>query len=294
MKILLFRILGNDLNLIHGDNQTFLNLKFTLENEPNFPYTDKIYLLNRIYNETKRTEIINLLKEYNQKFFEIPFNYQEFNLIELSNKSIFKILPNKTRVYCKKTLRQITYPFNLYLINNNGSRNFCLNYGYENDYDWILPLDSNSFFNQEQFDSLISCFNQNIDVIFIPQIRIDNNNLKNQDVLKNHDFKNLITFEPQIAFHKNSKLFFNEKIPYGYSPKLELINAITKKEEENIDNINNRFYNIPTRNLNHLKFLYQSSVFRLSSYNPNNNPKNNFKLRSLNIYKIVKDLRNNV
>ena len=45
---LLFRILGNDLNGLHGENQTYNNLKFTLENEPEFKNTHKIFLLNRI------------------------------------------------------------------------------------------------------------------------------------------------------------------------------------------------------------------------------------------------------
>ena len=38
---LLFRILGNDLNGLHGENQTYNNLKFTLENEPEFKNTHK-------------------------------------------------------------------------------------------------------------------------------------------------------------------------------------------------------------------------------------------------------------
>lgn len=42
MKLLIIRILGNDLPSIHGSNQTLNNLKFTLENESKFPNTDKI------------------------------------------------------------------------------------------------------------------------------------------------------------------------------------------------------------------------------------------------------------
>ena len=53
-KILLFRILGNDLSGLHGENQTFTNLKFTLENEPDFLNTDKMFLLNRIIDPEKK------------------------------------------------------------------------------------------------------------------------------------------------------------------------------------------------------------------------------------------------
>ena len=34
-------MLGNDIPGLHGNNQTFYNLKFTLENEINFGDTDK-------------------------------------------------------------------------------------------------------------------------------------------------------------------------------------------------------------------------------------------------------------
>ena len=50
---LIIRILGNDLSGLHGENQTYNNLKFTLENEPEFENTDKMFLLNRIYNQEK-------------------------------------------------------------------------------------------------------------------------------------------------------------------------------------------------------------------------------------------------
>jgi len=297
MKILIFRILGNDLNLIHGEDQTYVNLKFTLEkeilNSNENLIIDKIYLLNRIYNKEKSEKIKNLLNEYHQKYLEIPFIQEEFYKIPFENKKITYTLFTGKKFYNKEKLREITYPFNLYLINNNGSRNFCLNYGYQNNYDWILPLDSNAFFTPKQFNDFISSLHDNLQGVFLPQIRVDNNNLKNQDILNPQlDLDKLITFEPQIAFHKSAKIFFNEKIPYGYSPKRELINAITKSPNETIFDSNNKYYNLPTRNLNHLSFVFSSSIFRLSSFNPNNTPDYNFKNRSLNIYQIVKKLKN--
>ena len=45
---IIIRILGNDLNGIHSNNQTIENLKFTLINENEFVNTDKLYILNRI------------------------------------------------------------------------------------------------------------------------------------------------------------------------------------------------------------------------------------------------------
>ena len=36
-KYLFSRILGNDVPGLHGENQTIINLKFTLENESQYP-----------------------------------------------------------------------------------------------------------------------------------------------------------------------------------------------------------------------------------------------------------------
>ena len=51
VKIVIFRVLGNDLSGIHGHRQTVENLKFTLENESKFP--KKIFILNKIYDLKK-------------------------------------------------------------------------------------------------------------------------------------------------------------------------------------------------------------------------------------------------
>ena len=45
----IIRILGNNVNSVHSDTQTYDNLKFTLENEPNFENCDKIWILTQNY-----------------------------------------------------------------------------------------------------------------------------------------------------------------------------------------------------------------------------------------------------
>ena len=67
-KYLIFRILGNDLSGLHGNNQTLQNLEFTLKNEKQFPNTEKVYLLNKIYDNYKKTKIERLLLDYNCKY----------------------------------------------------------------------------------------------------------------------------------------------------------------------------------------------------------------------------------
>ena len=76
---LIIRILGNDLEGLHGNNQTITNLEFTLKNEYMFNNTKKIFVLNRIINIEKKKVIIKLLNYYNVEFIDLPFNIDEFN-----------------------------------------------------------------------------------------------------------------------------------------------------------------------------------------------------------------------
>eukprot|EP01084_Bolivina_argentea_P201625 344623_1 len=55
-QYLLIRILGNDLQGLHGKQQTIENVKFTLKYETNFKDTLKLYVLNKIYDNKKKTK----------------------------------------------------------------------------------------------------------------------------------------------------------------------------------------------------------------------------------------------
>ena len=57
-KYLMIRILGNDLDGLHGSHQTLENLAFILENEYNFSNCKKMFVLNRIVSIERKKEII--------------------------------------------------------------------------------------------------------------------------------------------------------------------------------------------------------------------------------------------
>jgi len=59
MRFGVARILGNDLEGMHGGNQTYENLKFTLQHEKLGNDTQVIYFLNRILNELNLKKIRN-------------------------------------------------------------------------------------------------------------------------------------------------------------------------------------------------------------------------------------------
>lgn len=281
-KIIMFRILGNDLSSLHGDTQTYDNLLFTLKYEPEFKNTKKMYLLNRIYDTKKKKKLIKLLKKYNAEYIDLPFQIEEFNKIKFNDKL------NVSSNY--KNFSKDIYDYNLYLINNNGARNYCIDYGKKLDYDYIFPLDSNSYLTQELFDE----FNiiKDEEYIIIPQIRLANLNLRNEDIIKNNlDYDKFPIQEPQIGFHKNSKLKFNDKIPYGFSPKAELLRVLNVPGKWNKWNDNLKYFNIKDRQKIDSNYKIISKVIRL---NPNHksNGRRNFTKRIEGVRKLILHIRN--
>lgn len=289
-KILLFRILGNDLSGLHGENQTYKNLKFTLENEPDFPNTDKMFLLNRIINKEKKNKLIKLLQKYNVKYTEIPFKLEEFQKIKYNKEIIeHKKRQNSNR---KQFLKELL-PFNLYLINNNGSRNYCLNYGKKKGYKWILPFDSNAYLTEEMFNKIFDNIQDDTHYIILPQIRLSQKNLPNE-VLLNNDFnyQELKTYEPQIGFNINSKISFNEKLPYGSSPKAELLRVLNIPGKWEKWNDNYYIFGIKDRKKQDSKYEILSNVIRLNSQtNKLVNITDNYFLRTKGLLKLILKIR---
>ena len=293
VKILIFRILGNDLQGLHGEDQTFTNLKFTLENESEFPNTTKMFLLNRIYDLYKKNKIIKLLESYNYKYIEIPFNLNEYKKISY-DKNIDKLIKNHKNVRSNKNIFIGLREHNLYLVNNNGSRNYCIEYGKNKGFDWIFPLDSNAFFTDYHFKEVYSLIvnNNNIEYIIIPQVRIASGKLKNEDIFYSRDIiENLKTNEPQIGFKSNSRLLFNPKIPYGSCPKAELLRVLGVPGRWENWNDNKKFYDIDDRPKENVNYKLIGKVIRLNP-NEKKNGANNFNNRMLGLNKLILNIRN--
>lgn len=276
---LIIRILGNDLSGLHGFDQTLTNLKFTLEHEPKFPNTKKMFLLNRIYDPMKRQNIINLLKENNVEFIEIPFKVDEFKKLNYGDSK------NKFVKY---------YNYNLYLVNNNGSRNYCIEYGNKHGYTWTFSLDSNTYFTHEQWDKIFSNLNSSCEYIILPQKRLSEKKISNEKIKSSLDLDILSNQEPQIAFHKNSKFKFNNKIPYGSSPKAEMLRFLKVPGKWNTWKDNFTIYGIPDRNPQDVNFQILSSVIRLNSQNKSrvDSVKNNYHARINGIENLVNKIKN--
>jgi len=173
-------------------------------------------------------KIIQLLKIYKTEFIEIPFDMSYFKKLPELYFSYHDLRSMNKKEYISKLLKH-----NLYLVNNNKARNYCIDYGEKNNYTWTFALDSNNFFIEKDYYDIINNIDKNTQYIEIPQYRLDDANLKNNVLLTNQKLPYLSDFEPQLAFKNTSKHKFNEKIPYGLSPKAELLNALGTKGDWN-------------------------------------------------------------
>ena len=137
-----------------------------------------IHLLNRIYDKTKREKIIQLLKQHKTKYIEIPFNMSYFKKLPKLNFTYNDLQMMDREEYIPKLLKH-----NFYLVNNNKARNYCINYGKKNNYEWTFALDSNSFFTEKDYYDVINNIDKKTQYIEIPQYRLDDVNLKNNVLL---------------------------------------------------------------------------------------------------------------
>ena len=277
MKFGVARILGNDLAGMHGDNQTYENLKFTLQHEYLGKDTQVIYFLNRIVDVKKKKELIELLHRYRQKFVDIPFNYKRFNSMysQLRYRKLLKEVEKiKLNEWNYREASKKLKRFNLMLINNNGSRNYAFDYMKRlKRYEWIFVLDSNSYFMKEDFEKIkmnLSNINLDLEVAYFPLVRVK----RNKDVLEK-DLNDEPYFEGQLAFRNNMNIQFNNEIPYGGAPKAELLRVlgIPGPWKDWIDNV--RTYGIQDRKRIKCKWKIIPKMIRLSANSKDYGIKNN-------------------
>lgn len=156
----------------------------------------------------------------------IPFDIDEYRKIQLnydgfpSDDYFYSEDYAKLNSYGKVAAQDHVYHHkNLYLMNNNGARNFALREGKKHA-RWVFPLDGNSFITEESWAALDECMNDasNHTVINIPMVRL----VDNYDVLQKSYYPTVIE-EPQLAFKHTSNVTFNPNMRYGRRSKVELL-----------------------------------------------------------------------
>jgi hypothetical protein len=223
----LYRVIGNDLPPRHAPGQTRSNLIFILEHESQFPDCEKRWVVNRIHDPEEEGAILNTLQTYDQKYLRIPFDPAEYRKTEWDMDGLpsrdfvytnmFVELDDETRNRVETYIRRHK---NIYAINNNGARNAALGEGRQRA-KWVLPFDGNCFFTPEGFADLRNAIQTKpwYPYFIVPMMRAGENFELN--ALRPNDAA--LAEEPQIAFRYDAGESFDEAIPYGRRPKVELL-----------------------------------------------------------------------
>ena len=227
-KFGLYRFIGNIIN--NRTDRFFDSLELTLKYETTFADTDKIWVINRIYSKEQLNKIKILMNKYEQKCLLINFDEEKYLeckqdfLIPTNNKLYYKLL-NIKKWRTNIILPLMLYHKNKYVANNNGCRNFIIKEG-KKKYLWTFVIDGFCFFTEDAWNNIVNNIKENDRYIIIPLIRLIHNNY----IHKNYEELNkLEKTEPQIAFHKNSEICFNELLMYGRQPKSELLTYLNVK-----------------------------------------------------------------
>ena len=279
-KYCIIRILGNNISNVHSNTQTYDNLKFTLENEPDFQDTDKIWILNRIYDEKLKQLYIDLLNKFSKKYLIIEFKYDMYQQIKKDNPVDF----NKLNVNDRNSVFLSLYKYSLYVVNINGARNYALDYGRKR-YQYTFVLDGSCIMSSQQFKILNKHLKNDTEYIALPMIRLKDN----QEYFKNIDPES--KSEPQLCFKHTTNVKFDERLPYGISNKTEMLRrlGIHGIWDKWLDN--KAILNIEDRpKLKDPKKQELSSIYRLS--NGTNKQQKDHGNRTHGIYQMVKYLNN--
>lgn len=224
-RFVLIRIIGNDLYPRHDAGQSLQNLQFILEHEPVLPGCEKRWLLNRIRQPERLSELTRLLEAHGYGYDVIPFEPQEFHAVPWD----WSILPTPDFLATRAFLRLLNHQRqgweialyrgkNNYLMNNNGARNRALEIGRQRA-DWVLPWDGNCFLTASGWDALRRSIASNPETAYfhVPMQRVEDN-----AQLLDPGFEADPRDEPQLVFAAAAPERFNDAFPYGRRPKVEL------------------------------------------------------------------------
>lgn len=258
VKVLLVRIIGNDLPPLHSPEQTLRNLRYILENEPSFPNCKKYFLINRVVDVRILKKITDLLS-----LFGIPYSVLPFDISE-------PIYKQQRLIRLNPEIK--SWVFNDYFLSNNKAFieygtdvNYARNKSFTmiEDEDVILIFDGNSYLTidlyQDFYIKAKSKVNSREKIYVFPMCRLEDLEFQNNAT------DNCFDFEPQLGFQSKSKIRFNEEFPYGKRSKVELLNRLgikgywNKREDDGIND--NRKHEI-------VELVSCKGVYRLPSWTP--------------------------
>ncbi|MGX5801744.1 alginate lyase family protein [Bradyrhizobium sp. Arg314] len=220
------RIIGNDLEPRHRKGQSYDNVRFILDNEPEFPDCEKFWIVNRIVDPKEEARIVDLLQSRGQSFHKIPFELDAYRQVHwntdglVANESRFTNADNRPGGQnASRYETHLRHRKNLYVMNANTARNAALELA-RGRAKWLMPWDGNCYLTQPAFREIRSAIGQNpyFHYVVVPMARIVDNAL-----VLDETFRPAATEEPQIIFRSDTAELFDEQYGYGRRPKIEML-----------------------------------------------------------------------
>ncbi len=224
LKFVIYRIIGNSLPPRHGPGETLNNLQFALENEPDLPFCEKRWVLNRLVDPEVEAVCIKLIHARGQKYHSIALNRESYRSAFLDASGMPKALnpfaeESGGKPGSAAAKEWILRHKSLAAINLNEARNRAIELG-RADALWTLPLDGWCYFTPEAWVGFTENVARNKDAFYgvLPLARLkDNAQLKTMATVSE------TVDEPQIAFRRDAPDWFDEKLRYGNFNKSELL-----------------------------------------------------------------------
>lgn len=225
----LVRVVGNDLYPRHKKGQSRENVRFILDNEPDYPGLTKLWIVNRIVDPSEREAILALLAAHGQAFLEISFDAERYAHLPFDTDSLPDVGYLNSAAFSGVDAlarnRAITATYRLknnYVMNNNGARNVALAEARKRA-KWALPWDGNCYLTPDAWQAI----QQDVTAapwfshFVVPMARM----LSNDDLISNAAPPDPVE-EPQLIFRCDTDETFNEAFCYGRRPKVELFWAL--------------------------------------------------------------------
>lgn len=225
----LYRIIGNDLVPRHAPGQSRRNVKFALENETDFAGCRKLWVINRIIDLAEKERILELLQRHGQDYIDIPFVAEDYRDVDWDFERLpqpgFLHSPDFLKLKDAVKVRVITAIYrhkNRYVMNNNGARNVALNAGRALG-KWIMPWDGNCFITDRAWADIRKSV---VERPYLKYFVVPMQRMLSNIPLINEDFIPDPIEEPQLIFRSDAAESFDEDLPYGRRPKVELIRRL--------------------------------------------------------------------
>lgn len=227
--VTLARIIGNDLYPRHAEGQALVNLKTVLEQEPNSPGWQKLFVFNRCLEASMVDEAVRHVEAAGHRAIVLSFDpdvykqircdsgffggHHYFQSPEFEAKSINQ--QNRERLWaCAPKIH--------YLMNINGARNVALDHGRAQS-DWTFVLDGSCFVNQEAQRRLRRDL---LSAPHTPYLVLSMQRLARNGDLAATDVQPNRQEEPQLAFRFDAAESFDAVFPYGMRDKTALLDRL--------------------------------------------------------------------